>query len=132
MRKLIDKDTIKKIRYLYNECNLTQVQVAQMLGLRQSAVSYHSSSACSNRAREYSRARNKIIKCGGRGLKFIVYKELGTLKMTDEENYSAMIQDAHKITKLHDFESFDEVVSYFQKYYKMSKDDFIDRTGGNI
>ena len=132
MYKRLDKDTIKKIRYLYNECGLTQVQIAKALNISQAIVSYHSSKATSDRAREHRRAIDKIKRCGGKGLKFIVYKELGTLKMTDEINYYAMIQDAHKITKLEDFESFDEVVSYFEKYCNMSKNDFIDKTGGKV
>lgn len=69
------------------------------------------------------------IKESGSREPFVVYKEFGEYRVTPKSNYDSHIRDARKVTKLKDFESFDEVVEYFIKYGSAdSRDEFIDAT----
>ena len=58
-------------------------------------------------------------------MKTVIYKENGTYKTTTEENYNARIQDARRIHTMHDFESEEEIMEYYMKYFGSGKDDFI-------
>lgn len=71
----------------------------------------------------------RSIKESGSREPLVVYKEFGEYKVTPKSNYDSHISDTRKVTKLKDFESFDEVVNYYIKYgWADSRDDFIDAT----
>lgn len=58
-------------------------------------------------------------------MKTVIYKENGTFKTTTEKNYYAKIQDARKIHTMTDFESAEEIIDYYIKYFNANKEDFI-------
>lgn len=71
----------------------------------------------------------RSIKESGSREPLVVYKEFGEYRVTPKSNYDSHISDTRKVTKLKDFESFDEVVNYYIKYgWADSRDDFIDAT----
>ena len=47
---------------------------------------------------------------------WVIYKENGKFRATDEHNFNARISDARAVRKLDDFETLSEVVEYFAKY----------------
>lgn len=57
--------------------------------------------------------------------KMVIFRELGTLYLTDEENYTARIRNARKVTNCKAFDSAEEIIEYFIKYFKCTHDDFI-------
>lgn len=59
--------------------------------------------------------------------KLVIYKELGKLKATYEDNYYTNIQNAKRIIDLSEFNTFDEVTAYYAKYYPDTK--LINKTG---
>lgn len=131
MPKKISIEKREKIKELYDE-GYTQCEIATELGICQSTVHYYTSRQSRIKARLKRIARYRILITGGFNMKHVIYRRNGYLYMTNEENYNSIIEDATKITKLRDFNSFDEVVDYMCKYTKASKDDFIDRTGDSI
>lgn len=58
-------------------------------------------------------------------MKMVIYKCHGTYYVTNEENYNAVIQNAREIHKLQDFNSAEEVIEYFCKYFGSKDEDFI-------
>ena len=58
-------------------------------------------------------------------MKLVIYKALGTIYVTTEENYNARIQNARKIHKLDAFDSVEEVIEYYCKHYFCKVEDFI-------
>lgn len=58
-------------------------------------------------------------------MKFVIYNELGTLKMTTEENYNRRIRNAREITTWKDFESAEDIINYCIKYLNSKAEDFI-------
>jgi len=58
-------------------------------------------------------------------MKAIIYKENGIYKITTEENYNNQIKNAKQINILKDFESAEEIINYFIKYFQANKEDFI-------
>ena len=58
-------------------------------------------------------------------MKIIIYKELGTLKTTTEENFNARIKDASRISTWKDFETAEEIIEYCVKYCGKKAKDFI-------
>ena len=58
-------------------------------------------------------------------MKTIIYKELGIYKTTTEENYNARIQNARRIHTWNDFNSAEEIIDYYIKYFKATREDFI-------
>ena len=61
-------------------------------------------------------------------MKFVIYKELGILKTTDEENYKASVRNERKTQRWKYFHSANEIIEYCIKNFGKSKDDFIDKT----
>ena len=61
-------------------------------------------------------------------MKFVIYKELGILKTTDEENYKAIVSNERKTQRWEYFHSANEIIEYCIKNFGKSKDDFIDKT----
>lgn len=64
----------------------------------------------------------------------VIYKALGTYKVTPKSNYDSHISNARLVNDLRDFTSADEIMDYFIKYgFAQSKDDFIvlDEARGN-
>lgn len=57
--------------------------------------------------------------------KIIIFKELGTLKTTTEENYNATIRNASKINTWEAFETAEEIINYCVKYCNSKKENFI-------
>lgn len=57
--------------------------------------------------------------------KMVIFKELDTLYVTGEENYNARIRNARKVTNCRAFDTAEEIVEYFIKYFKCERDDFI-------
>ena len=64
-------------------------------------------------------------------MKTIIYKANGIYCTTTEANYKARIQDARAIQKMQDFNSAEEIIDYFCKYYGSKPTDFIIINGGN-
>ena len=63
-------------------------------------------------------------------MKMVIYKSLGVLCVTTEDNYKARIQNARAIHKMEDFNSAEEVIEYFCKYFGSKAEDFIIIEGG--
>lgn len=53
---------------------------------------------------------------------WVIYKENGKFRATNEHNFNARISDARAVYKLDDFETLSEVVEYFAKYMCVSRD----------
>ena len=60
--------------------------------------------------------------------KLIIYKSMNTLYVTNEENYRARIQNARAIHRMEDFETPQEIIEYYCKYFGSKPEDFIDKT----
>lgn len=58
-------------------------------------------------------------------MKMVIYKAGGSYYVTSEENYNARIQNARLIHKMQDFNSANEVIEYFCKYFGSKTEDFI-------
>ena len=58
-------------------------------------------------------------------MKLVIYKANGVYKVTPESNYNAYIQNARQIQTMHDFESANEIVEYYCKYFNANSTDFI-------
>jgi hypothetical protein len=65
-------------------------------------------------------------------IKNVIYRENGTYKVTTEENYNRTIRNAREICIMRDFQSAEEVISYFVKNFgfKCNRDSFIVVNGG--
>ena len=57
--------------------------------------------------------------------KFVIFKDLSGFKVTEEENYIAMISDARKIYSCSEFDSVSEIKDYFKKYFGVPETDMI-------
>jgi hypothetical protein len=58
-------------------------------------------------------------------MKTVIYKENGIYKTTTEDNYKRIIRNAREIHNMHDFESAEEIMDYYIKWFKCNKEDFI-------
>ena len=58
-------------------------------------------------------------------MKTVIYKENGIYKTTNEENYNRRIQNARQIHVMKDFESAEEIIEYYVKWFKCKEEDFI-------
>lgn len=58
-------------------------------------------------------------------MKTVIYKENGVYKTTTEENYNRVIQNARQIHTMQDFESAEEIIEYYIKWFGCTKEDFI-------
>lgn len=58
-------------------------------------------------------------------MKMVIYKALGTYYVTSESNFYAMVRDARAVQKCDDFNSADEIIAYYCKYFGSKADDFI-------
>ena len=58
-------------------------------------------------------------------MKLVIYKALGTICVTTEENYNARIQNARAIHKLDAFDSVEEVIAYYCNHFGSKVEDFI-------
>ena len=58
-------------------------------------------------------------------MKTVIYKENGVYKTTNEENYNRTIQNAREIHIMQDFESAEEIIEYYIKWFNCTKEDFI-------
>ena len=63
-------------------------------------------------------------------MKTVIYKSMGIYCTTSEDNYKARIQNAFKVQKLPDFESAEEIIEYYCKYFGSQREDFIIIDGG--
>ena len=57
--------------------------------------------------------------------KTVIYKSNGIYYITSEANYNARIQNARAIQKMQDFNSAEEIIEYFCKYFGSKTEDFI-------
>ena len=57
--------------------------------------------------------------------KTVIFKENGVLKTTTESNYNSRIRNVRTIHTLTDFESAEEIIDYYIKYFGSKKEDFI-------
>lgn len=57
--------------------------------------------------------------------KTVIYKLNGIYCVTTEANYNAHIRDARAIQKMQDFNSAEEIIEYFCKYFGSKTEDFI-------
>lgn len=58
-------------------------------------------------------------------MKTVIYKVSGVYHTTTEENYNARIQNARNIHTLKDFESAEEIIEYYIKWFQAKREDFI-------
>lgn len=117
------------IRQMHDE-GISQCKIAKILGRSQPIIQYHLSNNSRQKRCNYNYCYYRIKKCGGTGMKNVIFRRNGALYMTSEENYNARIEDARKVTNLKDFNSFEEVVQYMCKWYNDAvEDDFVDMTG---
>lgn len=58
-------------------------------------------------------------------MKTVIYQAEGIYYTTTEENYAAGIQNARAIHKMQDFNSAEEIINYFCKYFGSKTEDFI-------
>ena len=58
-------------------------------------------------------------------MKTVIYKTNGLYKTTSEENYNRVIQNAREIHNMYDFESAEEIIEYYVKWFGCNKEDFI-------
>lgn len=58
-------------------------------------------------------------------MKTVIYKENGIYKTTNEENYNRQIRNAKEIHTMDDFDSAEEIISYYVNWFKCNKEDFI-------
>lgn len=52
---------------------------------------------------------------------WVIYKENGKFRATNEHNFNARISDARAVYNLDDFKTLSEVVEYFEKYMCTSR-----------
>lgn len=64
-------------------------------------------------------------------MKTVIYKVNGVYHTTSEDNYKARIQNAFKVQRLPDFDSAEEIIEYYCKYFGSQREDFIIIDGGN-
>ena len=57
--------------------------------------------------------------------KTVIYKLNDTYYVTTESNYNAHIKNARAIQKMQDFNSAEEIIEYFCKYFGSKTEDFI-------
>ena len=57
-------------------------------------------------------------------MKMVIYKVLGVYHCTTEENYNARIQNERRIQRLWDFNSAEEIIEYYCKYFNSKPEDF--------
>ena len=58
-------------------------------------------------------------------MKTVIYKENGVYKTTTEENYNRNIRNAREIHTMYDFESAEEIIEYYTKWFNCNREDFI-------
>lgn len=58
-------------------------------------------------------------------MKTVIYKAGGIYYTTTEENYTARIQNARAIHQMKDFNSAEEIINYYCKYFGSKTEDFI-------
>ena len=55
----------------------------------------------------------------------VIYKGLSGYAVTSYENYTARIMNANKVTDCSNFESPEQIIDYFCKYFGKKATDFI-------
>lgn len=63
-------------------------------------------------------------------MKTVIYKVGGIYYTTTEANYKARISNARLVNKMQDFNSVEEIIEYFGKYFGSKTEDFIIINGG--
>jgi hypothetical protein len=58
-------------------------------------------------------------------MKMVIYKENGIFKVTTEENYKAQIRNARCIQSMEGFDTAQEIIDYYCKYFKSAPENFI-------
>ena len=58
-------------------------------------------------------------------MKTVIYKALGIYYATSESNYYAVVRNAREVQKLEDFNSAEEIIEYYCKYFGSKAEDFI-------
>lgn len=64
--------------------------------------------------------------------KLVIYGAPGAYKVTPESNYNRQFADSRAITNCSDFESPEEIINYFCKYFKRSSQDFVNRVTESV
>ena len=64
-------------------------------------------------------------------MKTVIYKVGGIYYTTTEANYQARIRNTRLVNKMQDFESAEEIINYFNRYFGSKAEDFIIMKGGN-
>lgn len=57
-------------------------------------------------------------------MKMVIYRELGVLCCTALENYKARIRNAKQVQRLADFDTPQEIIEYYCKYFGSVPEDF--------
>lgn len=58
-------------------------------------------------------------------MKHVIYKNLFGYCVTTEENYNARIQNERLVQKCYDFESVEEIITYYCEHFNCKANDFI-------
>ena len=58
-------------------------------------------------------------------MKIVIYKALGIYYATSERNYYSVIRNAREVQELKDFNSVEEIIEYYCKYFGSQPEDFI-------
>lgn len=58
-------------------------------------------------------------------MKTVIYKENGAYKTTNETNYNRVIRNAREVHTMNDFESVEEIVEYYIKWFGCNREEFI-------
>ena len=64
-------------------------------------------------------------------MKYVIYKSNGNFYVTTQQNWQSSIQNAREITKVVGFKTAEEIIDYYCKNIKISRDNFIVINGGN-
>lgn len=58
-------------------------------------------------------------------MKTVIYKVLGVYYATSERNFYATVRNAREVQELKDFNSAEEIIAYYCKYFGSKPEDFI-------
>lgn len=61
-------------------------------------------------------------------IKYVLFNEFGKRKLTTEENYNTVMQNASKIVDFSNFASTDSAIRYLITEWGLSREQIIDKT----
>ena len=58
-------------------------------------------------------------------MKTVIYKKLGDFYTTPEDNFNANLTNARLVHKAENFETPEEIIEYYCKWFSSTREDFI-------